>query len=40
MRVVDVSSNTSAPRLMEQLLGELGDLDGPFEVGCEAATAA
>src|SRR5262249_6255698 len=33
VRVVDVSPETSAPRLVEQLLGELGDPDGPFEIG-------
>ena len=33
VRVVDVSAETPAPRLVEQLLGELGDPDGPFEVG-------
>jgi NAD(P)-dependent dehydrogenase (short-subunit alcohol dehydrogenase family) len=33
VRAVDVSPNTPAPRLVEQLLGELGDPDGPFEVG-------
>ena len=33
VRVVDVDSETSAPRLVEQLLGELGDPDGPFEIG-------
>ena len=33
VRVVDVSSEVPAPRLVEQLLGELGDPDGPFEVG-------
>jgi len=33
VRVVDVNPDTPAPRLIEQLLGELGDPDGPFEVG-------
>ena len=33
VRVVDVDGETPAPRLAEQLLGELGDPDGPFEVG-------
>jgi len=33
VRVVDVDAATPAPRLVEQLLGELGDPDGPFEVG-------
>lgn len=33
VRVVDVSPEVPAPRLIEQLLGELGDPDGPFEVG-------
>jgi NAD(P)-dependent dehydrogenase (short-subunit alcohol dehydrogenase family) len=33
VRVVDVSPEIPAPRLVEQLLGELGDPDGPFEVG-------
>lgn len=33
IRVVDISPDTPAPRLVEQLLGELGDPDGPFEVG-------
>ncbi len=33
VRVVDVSSETPAPRLVEQLMGELGDPDGPFEIG-------
>jgi acyl transferase domain-containing protein/NAD(P)H-dependent flavin oxidoreductase YrpB (nitropropane dioxygenase family)/NAD(P)-dependent dehydrogenase (short-subunit alcohol dehydrogenase family)/acyl carrier protein len=33
VRVVDVSPDTPAPRLIEQLLGELGDPEGPFEVG-------
>jgi NAD(P)-dependent dehydrogenase (short-subunit alcohol dehydrogenase family)/acyl carrier protein len=33
VRVVDVSPEMPAPRLVEQLLGELGDPDGPFEVG-------
>ncbi|QJW93891.1 type I polyketide synthase [Frigoriglobus tundricola] len=33
VRVVDVSTETPAPRLVEQLMGELGDPDGPFEVG-------
>ncbi|MBP3957468.1 acyltransferase domain-containing protein [Gemmata sp. G18] len=33
VRVVDVNAETAAPRLVEQLLGELGDPDGPFEVG-------
>ena len=33
VRVVDVIADVPAPRLVEQLLGELGDPDGPFEVG-------
>ena len=33
VRVVDVSREVPAPQLVEQLLGELGDPDGPFEVG-------
>jgi NAD(P)-dependent dehydrogenase (short-subunit alcohol dehydrogenase family)/acyl carrier protein len=33
VRVVDVSSETPAPRLVEQLLGELGTPGAPFEVG-------
>lgn len=33
VRVVDVSPNLPAPRLVEQLLGELGDPQGPLEVG-------
>jgi NAD(P)-dependent dehydrogenase (short-subunit alcohol dehydrogenase family) len=33
VRVVDVSGETPAPRLVEQLLSELGTPDGPFEVG-------
>jgi NAD(P)-dependent dehydrogenase (short-subunit alcohol dehydrogenase family) len=33
VRVVDVSSNTPATQLAEQLLAELGDPEGPFEVG-------
>jgi acyl transferase domain-containing protein/NAD(P)H-dependent flavin oxidoreductase YrpB (nitropropane dioxygenase family) len=33
VRVVDVDSGLPAPRLVEQLLGELGTPDGPFEVG-------
>src|SRR5262249_48388173 len=33
VRVVDVDAETPAPRLTEQLLAELGDPDGPFEVG-------
>ncbi|AWM36377.1 Phenolphthiocerol synthesis polyketide synthase type I Pks15/1 [Gemmata obscuriglobus] len=33
VRAVDVSADAPAPRLAEQLLGELGDPDGPFEVG-------
>ena len=33
VRVVDVSAEVPAPQLVEQLLGELGDPDGPFEVG-------
>ncbi|HUR55437.1 MAG TPA: SDR family NAD(P)-dependent oxidoreductase [Gemmataceae bacterium] len=33
VRVVDVDAQTPAPRLAEQLLAELGDPDGPFEVG-------
>jgi NAD(P)-dependent dehydrogenase (short-subunit alcohol dehydrogenase family) len=33
VRVVDVDGETPAPRLVEQLLAELGDPDGPFEVG-------
>jgi acyl transferase domain-containing protein len=33
VRAVDVNRETSAPRLVEQLMGELGDPDGPFEVG-------
>ncbi len=33
VRCVDVNRESSAPRLVEQLLGELGDPDGPFEVG-------
>ena len=37
VRVVDVSGETPAPQLVEQLLGELGDPDGPFEVGRDGA---
>ena len=33
VRVVDVDGSTPAPRLVEQLLGELGDPKGPLEVG-------
>src|SRR4051812_42326133 len=33
VRVVDVDPETPAPRLVEQLLSELGDPDGPLEVG-------
>ena len=33
VRVVDVDGGTPAPRLAEVLLAELGDPDGPFEVG-------
>jgi NAD(P)-dependent dehydrogenase (short-subunit alcohol dehydrogenase family) len=33
VRVVDVNRESSAPRIVEQLMGELGDPDGPFEVG-------
>ncbi|WP_161967675.1 type I polyketide synthase [Fimbriiglobus ruber] len=33
VRVVDVDRETSATRLAELLLSELGDADGPFEVG-------
>ena len=33
VRVVDVDGETPAPRLVEQLLGELGDPHGPFEIG-------
>src|SRR5207248_658026 len=33
VRVVDVDPETPAPRLAEALLAELGDPDGPFEVG-------
>ena len=33
VRVVDVDGATPAPRLVEQLLGELGTPDGPFEIG-------
>jgi acyl transferase domain-containing protein/NAD(P)H-dependent flavin oxidoreductase YrpB (nitropropane dioxygenase family)/acyl carrier protein len=33
VRVVDVDGTASAPELAEQLLAELGDPDGPFEVG-------
>jgi acyl transferase domain-containing protein/NAD(P)H-dependent flavin oxidoreductase YrpB (nitropropane dioxygenase family)/NAD(P)-dependent dehydrogenase (short-subunit alcohol dehydrogenase family)/acyl carrier protein len=33
VRVVDVDGQTPAPRLAEQLLGELGDPDGPYEIG-------
>ncbi|MCS6864889.1 MAG: beta-ketoacyl synthase N-terminal-like domain-containing protein [Gemmataceae bacterium] len=33
VRVVDVSPHLPAPRLVEQLLGELGDPKGPLEVG-------
>lgn len=33
VRVVDVDGETPAPRLVEQLFAELGDPDGPFEVG-------
>jgi NAD(P)-dependent dehydrogenase (short-subunit alcohol dehydrogenase family) len=33
VRVVDVDAEAPAPRLAEQLLAELGDPDGPFEVG-------
>jgi acyl transferase domain-containing protein/NAD(P)H-dependent flavin oxidoreductase YrpB (nitropropane dioxygenase family)/acyl carrier protein len=33
VRVVDVDPETPAPRLAEILLSELGDPDGPFEVG-------
>lgn len=33
VRAVDVSPETPAPRLVEELLGELGTPDGPFEVG-------
>lgn len=33
VRAVDVDVETAAPRLVDQLLGELGDPDGPFEVG-------
>ncbi|MCI0704499.1 MAG: acyltransferase domain-containing protein [Planctomycetia bacterium] len=33
VRVVDVSSNIPATQLAEQLLAELGDPEGPFEVG-------
>lgn len=35
VRVVDVSAETPAPRLVAQLLGELGDPNGPCEVGCD-----
>jgi acyl transferase domain-containing protein/NAD(P)H-dependent flavin oxidoreductase YrpB (nitropropane dioxygenase family)/NADP-dependent 3-hydroxy acid dehydrogenase YdfG len=33
VRVVDVDGETPATHLAEMLLGELGDQDGPFEVG-------
>ncbi|MBN9117617.1 MAG: SDR family oxidoreductase [Planctomycetes bacterium] len=33
VRVVDVNPELPAPQLVEQLLGELGEPDGPFEVG-------
>lgn len=33
VRVVDVDPETPAPRLVDQLLAELGDPDGPLEVG-------
>jgi acyl transferase domain-containing protein/NAD(P)H-dependent flavin oxidoreductase YrpB (nitropropane dioxygenase family)/NAD(P)-dependent dehydrogenase (short-subunit alcohol dehydrogenase family)/acyl carrier protein len=33
VRVVDVDGETPAPQLAEMLLAELGDPDGPFEVG-------
>jgi acyl transferase domain-containing protein/NAD(P)H-dependent flavin oxidoreductase YrpB (nitropropane dioxygenase family)/NAD(P)-dependent dehydrogenase (short-subunit alcohol dehydrogenase family)/acyl carrier protein len=33
VRAVDVDAETPAPRLAEQLLAELGDPDGPVEVG-------
>jgi acyl transferase domain-containing protein/NAD(P)H-dependent flavin oxidoreductase YrpB (nitropropane dioxygenase family)/NADP-dependent 3-hydroxy acid dehydrogenase YdfG len=33
VRVVDVDAETPAPHLAEQLLAELADPDGPFEVG-------
>ncbi|QDU21056.1 type I polyketide synthase [Urbifossiella limnaea] len=33
VRVVDVDPEVPAPRLVEQLLAELGDPDGPLEVG-------
>jgi len=33
VRVVDVAADLPAPRLVEQLLGELAAVDGPFEVG-------
>ena len=33
VRVVDVDGQTPAPRLVEQLLGELGDPNGPYEIG-------
>jgi acyl transferase domain-containing protein/NAD(P)H-dependent flavin oxidoreductase YrpB (nitropropane dioxygenase family)/short-subunit dehydrogenase/acyl carrier protein len=33
VRAVDVDGETAAPRLVDQLMGELGDPDGPFEVG-------
>jgi NAD(P)-dependent dehydrogenase (short-subunit alcohol dehydrogenase family) len=33
VRVIDVDGSTPAPRLAEVLLSELGDPDGPFEVG-------
>jgi acyl transferase domain-containing protein/NAD(P)H-dependent flavin oxidoreductase YrpB (nitropropane dioxygenase family) len=33
VRVVDVNRESSAPRIVEQLMGELGDPEGPFEVG-------
>src|SRR5436190_9853330 len=33
VRIVDVDGQTPAPRLVEQLLSELGDPKGPLEVG-------
>ncbi|MDB5306283.1 MAG: Phenolphthiocerol synthesis polyketide synthase type Pks15/1 [Gemmataceae bacterium] len=33
VRVVDLDASIPAPRLVDQLMGELGDPDGPFEIG-------
>lgn len=35
VRVLDVNPETPATRLAELILSELGDPDGPFEVGCD-----